>query len=754
MNIRTLSACCALILLPVLAGCSRSPEARRKAHLTKGAEFVDKKDYSRAILEFRNAVRLNPNDADSYYQLGVAHAGAKDVRMALAAFKKATEINPKHVQSQLKLAQLYALTDDQNMLRDANDRLKTLLKESADKETLNTLAFTELKLGSTQTAVELLERALAESPAELTSSILLAQAKRSQNDLKGAEAVLLKACEAAPASADAQRNLAEFYIALRRLPEAEARLRRALELAPNNDEALMDLARLQLTLGDKASAEQNFKRLAASSGYRSIYGVFLFETGRREEAIGHFEKAFAAEPNDRAIRTQLVTAYLALNRPADAKKVLEQALSKNARDSDALLQRAEIYLKEKDFAKAESDVNAVLKLVPTSGEVHYLLAKVYQASGRTPIYRQEMAKALELNPALLPVRLELAQALLVTKEGRAALDVLAEAPEAQRTSTPWLSQRNWALWAMGDMTEMRKGIDNGLSRERSMEFLIQDGLWKLRANNAKGARASLEEALKSNPADLRALEALRQTYLAEKNAPMALQKVKEYAAQQPKAAAVQDFLGMLLMASGDTKQARTAFTVAKEVDPSLIYTDLSLVQLDAAEGKIDDARKKLVGLLASNSGNITARRWLGNIEVMRGDTNGAIEHFQQVVAADPNDAQASNNLAYLLAEHRNDNDTALKFAQKAVELNPTTPEFCDTLGWILYRKGVYGTAVKYLEQADSKSENAIWKYHLAMAYAKAGDTQRGRLTLNAALKVNPNVPEAKAAMALLNGTNP
>ena len=752
MNMRTLSACCALILLST--ACSRSPETRRNAYVTKGKTFVDRKDYSRAILEFRNAARLSPNDADIYYQLGMAYAGAKDVRMAVLALKKAADINPKHVQAQLKLAQFYALTDDQEMLHDANDRLRTLLKEAAvDKETLNTLAFTELKLGSTKTAVDLLERALAEAPAELASSILLAQAKRSQNDIKGAEAVLLKACEAAPRSADAHRNLAEFYISLRRLPEADAKLRRALELAPDNDQALMDLARLQLTLGDKAAAEQNFKRLSASPGYRSVYGIFLFETGRREEALGQFERAFAAETSDRSIRTQLVTAYLSLNRTPDAKKILEQALKNNDKDTDALLQRAEIYLKEKNVDRAEADVNRVLKLVPTSGEVHYLLAKVYQASGRTPIYRQEMAKALQLNAALLPVRVELAQALLQTKEGRAALDLLAEAPEAQRTSTPWLAQRNWTLWAMGDMAEMRRGIDDGLSRERSMEFLIQDGLWKLRANNAKGARASLEEALRSNPADLRALEALRQTYIAEKNAPMALQKVKEYASQQPKAAAVQDFLGMLLMASGDIKRARTAFTVARDIDPTLISTDLSLVQLDAAEGKIEDARKKLVTILASNSGNITARRWLGNVDVMRGDTNGAIEHFQQVVAADPNDAQASNNLAYLLAEHRNDNDTALKFAQKAVELNPTTPEFCDTLGWILYRKGVYGTAVKYLEQADARSENAIWKYHLAMAYAKTGDTRRSRLILNAALKVNPNVPEAKAALALVNGTN-
>ena len=41
------------------------------------------------------------------------------------------------------------------------------------------------------------------------------------------------------------------------------------------------------------------------------------------------------------------------------------------------------------------------------------------------------------------------------------------------------------------------------------------------------------------------------------------------------------------------------------------------------------------------------------------------------------------------------------------------------------------------------------KYHLAMAYTKAGDPQRGRAVLNAALKVNSNVPEAKAAKELL-----
>jgi hypothetical protein len=36
-----------------------------------------------------------------------------------------------------------------------------------------------------------------------------------------------------------------------------------------------------------------------------------------------------------------------------------------------------------------------------------------------------------------------------------------------------------------------------------------------------------------------------------------------------------------------------------------------------------------------------------------------------------------------------------------------------------------------------------------MAYAKAGDVTRGRSTLRAALKQNPNLPEAKAAQEIL-----
>jgi len=47
------------------------------------------------------------------------------------------------------------------------------------------------------------------------------------------------------------------------------------------------------------------------------------------------------------------------------------------------------------------------------------------------------------------------------------------------------------------------------------------------------------------------------------------------------------------------------------------------------------------------------------------------------------------------------------------------------------------------------SQDAAIKYHLAMAYAKAGDRQKAEMTLRVALKANPNLQEAQMARALI-----
>ncbi len=164
-----------------------SPQARRDKYLALGKTFVAKKDYSRAILAFQNAAQAMPKDAEPYYQLGIAALDSGDIRMGALYLKRAVELNPKHRDAQLKIAELMA-HGDENLARQAESRVRELLDTApVTPEMLNTLAYTELRLGKTADAMQTLEEILAKNPGELTSAILLATAKLGARDMKGAE---------------------------------------------------------------------------------------------------------------------------------------------------------------------------------------------------------------------------------------------------------------------------------------------------------------------------------------------------------------------------------------------------------------------------------------------------------------------------------------------------------------------------------------------------------------------------------------
>jgi tetratricopeptide (TPR) repeat protein len=761
MTILRIQALVMILIIIVANGCARSPQARRDKYLAQGRALVEKKEYSRAILAFKNAAKAMPNDAEPYYQLGLAALQAGDIRAGLISIKRATELNPKRADAQLKLAELMA-QGDAALIRQAESRLLEL-RETAPVtgEMLNALAYTELRLGKPTDAVQALEEFFVQHPGELGSAILLARAKLVTEDVKGAEEVLQKASAASPQAAEPHVVLGVFYRNTKRPREAETHLQTALTLDPHNSRALYILADVQYGAGRIQDAEATFQRLAALSEapYKPIYALFLLRQGRNDEAVREFERLTKKDPNDRMTRTQLVSAYQLVGRKADAAKVIQEAVRKNPKDMDALMQQAQLSVTDGKYEDAEKDLNKVLQLQPDLASVHYFLGKLHQGRGQELSGRQEFSKAVQLDALLLSARLALAQSLIKGKDPKGAVDILDAAPGRQRSLPQVIVQRNWALWAEGDMAQMRKGIDTGLAEQRTTDLLLQDGLWKLRSGNAAAARASLEEALKIDPRDGRALSALAESYETQKQTAEALQKVKEYAAREPKSAPVQGFLGALLLTRGDHAGARAAFEAAKAADPHSVQVNLSLIQVDLSDGKLDDAQRKLQAMLSTDSTNPLAHLWMGNLKAMKRDYKGAEEQYRAVVAADPNNPEALNNLAYLLADQRNEPAEALKYAQKAKELAPNASAYADTLGWVYYHQGLYALAIQELERATASHASAASEYHLAMAYAKAGDRTRGLQALTAALKQDPQLPEARLAQQLLteapsNGGNP
>ena len=672
---------------------------------------------------------------------------AGDFGNAASNFRKATELNPKHTGAQLKLAQLMATSNQKDILEEAQKRTQGVLSLlPGDAEALNVLAITELRLGKPESAEAHLEQALKKSPTDLKSSVILAQTRLARKDTAGAEEALKQAVAKAPKSPEPSVYLGGFYLALGKTAEAEQQFRHALQIDPKHGPALLALGGMQVRAGQNEQAEQTYRQVSGlpDKQYRPIHALYLFQTGKRDQAIVEFEKLFKQDPADRNVRTDLVKAYLSLNRVGDAEKVLTAALKKNGLDVDALMQRSRIYLGSGKYTQAETDLNQILHFRNDSAEAHYLLAKVQQARGNTAMQKQEFGEALRVDPKYVAARIDLARALMAERGVQSALQLLDQAPAEQKGMLAVVAQRNWALLAGGQLAEARKGIDQILAAAKVPEALLQDAVWKLTQKDYAGARASVESVLSQTPADTRALRLLVQTYAAQKQAPLGLQKLREYAARQPGSAAVQQFFGQLLFASGDRTGARKAFETARTADPSLVAANLSLAELDIVEGKRADARNILSGILSAHPDNVAAHMFLAQVDLADGKPPAAIEQYRKVLELDGTNAGALNDLAYLLAD-ANQSSEALKYAQQAKELAPENAAVDDTLGWTYYRMKMYPLAVKYLESATSKQPTAIRKYHLAMAYWNAGDANRGRQTLEAALKMDSSLPEAQIA---------
>ncbi len=282
-----------------LQGCKKSPHEKEAAFLARGETLVAAKQYPRAILEFKNAMRVMPRDAEPYYQLGIAYLDGGDTLDAFRAFHRATELDPKHSRAQLKVAELLSLTRKSNLLQDAESRLGNVLAASPnDEEATNALAITEFQLGKKEDAAERLEESLRKFPSRLKSSVALARIMLLKKDFKGAEDALQKAVVIAPDSSAARLALGQFYMLLGHPEQAEPEIAKAVQLDPKNGPALLSLALLQIGAKRMDAAEATLKQLSAlpDKRYRDLHAMFLYKRGAKSAAIAELERLVRDDP--------------------------------------------------------------------------------------------------------------------------------------------------------------------------------------------------------------------------------------------------------------------------------------------------------------------------------------------------------------------------------------------------------------------------------------------------------------------------
>ena len=746
---RVLRSITTAILAIGLISCLRTAEEKSANWVKSARNLMERKEYSSAIIELHNAIQANPRNADAFYVMGLALMESAGPETALWYFKTAADLNPKLAGAHLKLADLLSGAGTAELLAQSEKHANAALALLPDDpEALHALAFAEWRQRKTALAVEHLQKALTRSPGHVKSATTLAIIEWSANhDAAAAEKILRNALKLSSESVEALISLGRFYTVSGRSSEAEFQFRRVLERDTDNESALLELSQLTEKSGRQLETEQILKKLSnlPNTHYRTVYAQFLFHDGRREAAINDLKRHLAKEPGAVEVRSRLVDFYLVMHRVDDAEKLLNDSLRRNPRDPNALERQAELQLHKKNFAEAAKLASEALRLRPQSAALHHILATALRWKGDHSESLQHLRRAVEFDPFLLKARVDLSEALRTGKSLKEALDLLDHTPAKQQEELSYLTERVWVLIGLRRSAEAKPLIRKSLSSEQGFVQIMQAGLVELQERNHATGRAFLEEALKKSPQDLEILNTLANSLAAEKQPYAAVERIRRQSAQFQQSASLQFLLGYWLERAGDQAGAYAAYVASLRIDPTFTRAAIAASRLDLTQGRPAEARTALNGVLEREPRNIDALLAIGMLEEGLGHYETAIATYRKLLHIAPNHLVAKNNLAVRLSENSATLDEALMLAQQVKESVPDQYEVDDTIGWIYYKKGIYKTAVKYLQTAAARSKSARIKYHLSIAYFGAGDWNLGQETLEVAQKLDPKLPEAEWA---------
>ncbi len=743
----------ALVLLAVWATACvpNTPEGRAAQRIAKGRSLRDQKDYRKAAVEFRVAAQNMPRDAEPVFELGMTYLQSGQGQQAAQALQKAVSLNPRHAEAQYQLALLKLRSAEPELLRQARLVLADRVADKpSDTVSLGLLALTEVRLGETTSALVHLANYAQTKHGELPAvdqgiALLLAH-----DDIKTAVEVASAVASVAPNSVDAAVLHAGVLLTSRDRRGADAELARALAMSPGFAPALRLRLRLQASDGDTAGAEKTAMAISKLRDEQSwtAYAQILVAHGKIVEGTAEFQRLLNEHGDRAGLRDVYAGTLLLAGRGQEADAVVADTLKKYPADKAALLKRLDRALDRGDLQSAQRDVQALRDLKFNSALFRFQESRL--AGARKLTFRQGdlLAEALRMEPGFLLARLRLAQILIESGRAKNALLLLDAATPADKATAVFLFHRNSALLADKQWEDARRGVDAGLSMERSPGLFYQDAAIRDHKGDLSGARKSIEAGLALVPLDPFGWSLLGDTMRSQGQSTAYLALLRQAVAREPRAVPLQKLLGSSLLVIGDLSGARAAYEAAKTVDGDP-EAEREIANVEFRSGDPEAAGKRLAALVEKHDG-VDARILMADIELAKGSRDGALADYKQALNLEPSNPTVMNKLAEMMAA-KGFYDDALFWGRKALAVAPDSPAILDTIGWTYYRQGKLADAVEFLDRSLRRLDRPVARYHLAAVLIKAGDPHRARLEYATGVRQDPRAQARADVIQLFEG---
>jgi tetratricopeptide (TPR) repeat protein len=285
-----------------------------RQHLSAGIALADQGQGPQAEAEWKEALRLDPSNADACRLLAEYYLSAHSWQKAIAALQRLHALAPKEPHIDCRLAACYLnLGDEVSAFRDSEAEIK---RDPNCVPALATSAILLNNMGEQPRAIDDLRRLSRLEPDDPSLLYMLAETLTDTFDYQGARPVLERVIRLDPNNADAYAELGMGWLEDASTPDhmqrAEQALNKALEINPLNATARLALGRLYVR---RNQARPAITQLEEAARLLPQDTKPLFELSKAYDLAGQSAKAAAARQHFLTLR-QLSTRVSGLQQRA------------------------------------------------------------------------------------------------------------------------------------------------------------------------------------------------------------------------------------------------------------------------------------------------------------------------------------------------------------------------------------------------------------------------------------------------------
>jgi len=714
-------------------------------HYVRGRLLMSQQDTVTASEELRQAAHLAPKVPRIWLNLGLSQYDAGKVSAAVEALDRALDLAPMDAPALYFRGRVAAARGDLARAADCFNRLLEAAEPATPYHMLGTYHLARVQqnlgnLGAAADAYQDLIEALDEPQPFFRRYPELYLIYRSKVKLR--------------------TRLGELLLGQGQADRAADVLKEALEERPRNPELLDLMARAEQERKDFPTARRWAHRLIevqpdGALGYRRLADVYKAE-GRPEAAIPDLERYYEARPEHQSLGLLLASVYEAAGRAEDAARLYHDLCrpgTTTGADPAAALKLADIHMEasrpvEALEALAATMVNEVIQsavLVKAAkiiaglkepaevynearrlveGEVsHYgpfvLVGMLAEAAGRPNDALGLYDKAISRQPKAAIAYSRKADLLIRGRRLSDALSVYRTAVRAGLDLPVFHRKMGMLLEELGRLDEAiaayREALQDAPS-DRPTAYFLASALGK--ADRFDEAVEVLKGLLVYHPKDLRTHVQLAGLYLAQEELDAAEDIVLRARELHPDATGPVAVLADIRYRQERYDETITLARKVLEAEPDRQSMRILMAYALAGKGDVKAAANEMRALLAADPENVEWRYLLAGLYSEMGDENASERELVRILDAQPDHAPSNNDLGYMWADRGRNLPRAERMIRLALEAEPKSPAYLDSLGWVLYKQGRFADAVGALEEATRLApqlDPVLWD-HLGDSY--------------------------------------